>query len=555
MRALAAMAILAAVLTSGQAAPKDGSLDSSFSGDGFLSVDFGGLDDGALAVAVQPNGRILLAGTANVSGSHMALARLAPDGSLDSTFSGDGKVTIDIGSGASSANAIALTPDGRIVVGGSASNDVDDDFAVVRLESNGTLDGSFSGDGKQTVSYETGTEWVNAVAVQPDGRIVAAGLIPTNAFALVRLEAGGQPDTSFSGDGWAITPFDSNPTSEARAVALQPDGKIVTVGAINTGSVQSFAVTRHTGKGSLDNSFSGDGRATTTFASDVAAARAVAVQPDGKIVVAGQVYQDSTYVFGLVRYNANGTLDHSFSGNGKVTTAIGTFALPYAIAVQPDGRVVVAGYAAVGAGYDIAVARYDADGSLDTTFSFDGVVTIDVAGLQDLAYGVAIQPNGRIVVAGSSESSVSRDMAVARFIGQTSKCGGELVTVDLALGSKPTAKRDVIRGTSHDDTIAGKGGNDVICGRDGDDTIDGGSGHDVLYGGGGRDVLEGGKKGDVLDGGKGGDVLRGGSGDDTLRGRSGSDTLRGQKGDDTLNGGSGSDDCSGGPGHDTVRKC
>ncbi len=373
----------------------NGSLDTSFSGDGRQTTNLGG-NDGANAVALQSNGKIIAAGS---EGDDFALARYNPNGSLDTTFSGDGKQTTDFGAFFERANGVALQGDGKIVAVGGGGGD----FALARYNSNGSLDTSFSGDGKQTTDFG-GFDEAAGVAVQGDGKIVAVGSAGED-FTIARYNTNGSLDTSFSGDGKQTT----GDFFEATGVALQGDGKIVAVGS-GTGG---FALVRYNPNGSLDTSFSGDGKQTTDFGTDFDEATGVALQPDGKVVAVGF----SNGRFALARYNANGSLDVSFSGDGKQTTDFGTaFDEATGVALQPDGRIVVGGFTGF-AGGRFALARYNPDGSLDMSFSGDGKQTTSFPGFDEAA-GVALQPDGKVVAVGGTgadEGCGANDFALARY--------------------------------------------------------------------------------------------------------------------------------------------
>ncbi len=372
----------------------EGSLDPTFDNDGSLTTDFGTINDQAFAVAVQPDGKIIAAGS---GGDNFALARYNSNGSLDTSFDIDGKVTTNFGSIIARAQAIVLQPDGKIVVAGSTTSN-QSDFALARYNPDGSLDTSFDTDGKVTTDFLAKDDVAEAVALQSDGKIVVAGFatVPGNIrkFALARYNPNGSLDTSFETDGKVIPAFGSG-NETAHAVAVQTDGKIVAAGIAN----QDFALVRLNQDGTLDTSFDTDGKVTTDFDSGFDQAYAIALQPDGKIIATGRAIIGSTTDFALARYNSNGSLDTSFDTDGKVTTPFGSSnENAQAIALQADGKIVVAGYAALNS-FDIALARYNPNGSLDTSFDIDGKVTFDSG--SDFAFGVAVQPDGKIVVAGS----------------------------------------------------------------------------------------------------------------------------------------------------------
>jgi uncharacterized delta-60 repeat protein len=415
-----------------------GDLDPSFGTGGLVTTEFSSGDSYGFAVALQADGKIVVAGRAyNGSDFDFAVTRYNSDGSLDTSFSGDGKVTTDFGSGDDRGYAVAIQPaDGKIVVAGYVSySESNDDFALARYNGDGSLDVSFSDDGKVTTDFGGGYDWGYAVAIQPaDGKIVVVGGSYNGSnldIALARYNIDGRLDTSFSGDGKVTTDFGMGSDS-GLAVAIQPaDGKIVVAGYAYKFSGfygnNDFALARYNVDGSLDTSFSGDGILTTDFVNSVDEdAVAVVLQADGKIVAAGysQDFSEDPFDndFTLARYNSDGSLDTSFSGDGKVTTDFnGDTDIAHAVALQADGKIVVAGWANnvsnYAYNYDFALALYNSDGSLDTSFSGDGKVTTDF-GDWDYGHDVALQPDdGKIIVAGYSGSPYANngDFALARY--------------------------------------------------------------------------------------------------------------------------------------------
>ncbi len=334
----------------------DGSLDPSFSGDGRVQTSFTG-SDGAADVALQGNGKIVVVGFGadNIGAPHFALARYNTNGSLDTSFSGDGKQETDFGFGAGDqATGVVLQGDGKIVAAGYAGDGAaGTNFALARYNPNGTLDTSFSGDGKQRTSFGLFAE-AQAVALQEDGKIVAVGPnADSENFALARYNTNGSLDTSFSGDGKQETDFGG--TDVAWGMAIQSDGKIVAVG-YGGGAGLDFALARYNANGSLDTSFSGDGKQTTSwFFGEADGANDVTIQGDGKIVAVGSAQGGATgNDFALARYNTNGSLDTSFSGDGRRRTNFGGSDVANGVALQGDGRIV-----AVGTGNnEFALARY-----------------------------------------------------------------------------------------------------------------------------------------------------------------------------------------------------
>src|SRR3954451_2109691 len=363
---VAALMVGAYFSASVRAAPGD--LDPTFSGDGRQTTDFGG---GANGVALQADGKIVAVGLAGGGGDDFALARYNPNGSLDPSFSGNGRQRTDFGS-RDRANGVAIQADGKIVVVGASGAG---DFALARYNPDGTLDRSFSGNGRQRTGFGS-RDRANGVAIQADGKIVAVGVAGGGAtgdeFALARYNPNGSLDRSFSGDGKQTTNVGFG-NDEAEAVVLQADGKVVAVGGSTFDEFGDFALARYNPNGSLDPSFSGDGKQTTDRgAPDFA--NGAAIQADGKIVavgLAGGGPADND--FALVRYNPNGSLDPSFSADGSQRTDFGGFERANGVSIQADDKIVAVGLAGGGAtGVDFALARYSPKGSLDSSFSGNG---------------------------------------------------------------------------------------------------------------------------------------------------------------------------------------
>jgi uncharacterized delta-60 repeat protein len=408
---VAPVCLLLCLLALAPAAHGAGELDPSFSGDGKVVTGFAG-NDQAHDIAIQADGKIVAAGWRRVGDGFafdFALARYNPNGSLDPSFGGDGRVVTDFG-GDDRSFAVAIQANGKIVAAGQATAD----FALARYKSDGSLDPSFGGDGKVTTDFG-GFDRANAVAIQADGKIVAAGWCCAGQnFALARYNADGSLDRTFDGDGKVVTDFgrDDRPLD----IAIQADQKIVAAGTTGRNVPDTdFALARYNANGSLDSTFDGDGRVVTDFGLSTGdGAAGVAIQPDGKVVAAGATASGN---FALARYNPNGSLDPSFSGDGKLRTDFGNLDGAADVAIQPDGRIVAAGGSGTGSEFDFALARYRPRGGLDATFGGDGRVLTDF-GAEDYAIaGVAIQADGRIVAAGfTSIGSSPYNFALARYL-------------------------------------------------------------------------------------------------------------------------------------------
>ncbi len=393
-----------------------GALDTSFGGDGRVTTNLTSGRDYAVGLIIQADGKLVAAGRAGGRGGRFALVRYLADGTLDATFGGDGKVFTNFTARFDGAFDLEIQADGKLVAAGMAGGY--SRFALARYNSDGTLDTSFGGDGKVTTNFTAGADFAFGVAIQTDGKIVAVGRAGGSGgrVAVARYNVDGTLDTSFSGDGKATTNFTAGEDTVDH-VAIQSDGRIIVAGTAGYFSNNArFALVRYDTDGTRDATFSGDGKLTTNLTSGFDGAFAVAIQPlDQKIVATGQAGLN----LAVLRYDPDGTLDSTFSGDGKATTSF-TRGLDYAddVALAADGKIIVAGAANFfGANPKFAVARYNGDGTLDATFGGgDGKVTTDFTSVWDGAYDVEIQAtDGNIVAAGGASNG--RKFALARYLG------------------------------------------------------------------------------------------------------------------------------------------
>jgi uncharacterized delta-60 repeat protein len=429
------------LIPAAQAAP--GALDPSFGAGGKVTTAIGA-SSSASALLLQPDGKLVAAGASNDgSGPTFALARYKPNGSLDTGFGSGGKVTTAFGSNGDQAYGVIRQGDGKLVAAGFHNNGSSNDFALARYNADGSLDGSFGG-GKVTTSFGSGNDDVSAVAQQPDGKLVAAGSACGGGqclFAVARYNPNGSLDTGFNGTGMVTTAFGPS-DDEGDALVLQPDGKLVVAGLSQHGPSWVFALARYNPNGSLDTSFNATGKVTTAFGSIDDEAYALVLQPDGKLVAAGYSYTGAatTYDLALARYNSDGSLDTSFGGTGKVTTAIvpGSEEIDRLV-LQPDGKLVASGYADTGTDNDFALARYNPDGSLDKKFGGTGKVTTPISSGDDAARALVLQPDGKLVAAGFSKSGSQFVFALARYLGKP------LCVVPKLKGKRLTAAKKALK--------------------------------------------------------------------------------------------------------------
>jgi len=394
-------------------------LDPTFGGDGIVTTSFGTSTDDSYRMVIDANGRTILVGyTRDGANGDFALARYNSDGSLDTTFGGDGKVTTDFANTDDTGYGVAIDGAGRIIVVGTSGNLVSGDTydaAVARYNSDGSLDTSFGDDGKVTTHF-LGGDLFMGVAVDAFGRIVASGRThdSSDKINVARYNVDGSLDSTFGIDGKVITAIGSQ--AQSLDLKIDQDGKIVVVGGTGPDTTQDFAVVRYNIDGSLDTSFDDDGIVTIDFGRRDFAER-LAIDSNGRIVVAGFTEAiDPNRDFALARLLPNGDLDPTFDGDGRVITPFGSGRDDcQAVALETNGKIVIAGISFSGASLDFALARYNLDGSLDTTFDDDGKLTTTISSGDDYATGVAVDGGGRIVVGGISQFGPSSDFVVARY--------------------------------------------------------------------------------------------------------------------------------------------
>lgn len=353
------------------------------------------------------------------------LASFSQDGSLDNTFGNTGVVTTSIGNVGSenSLNGIAIQADGKIVAAGYSYNYFSTPqqvFALTRYNTNGSLDNTFHSDGIVTTSIGTSSSQANGIAIQTDGKIVAAGKgNGPYSFALTRYNTNGSLDLTFGTNGIVTTSIDGN---GALAIAIQADGKILAAGysqSIITLNVMLFTLMRYNTNGSLDPTFGTDGIVTTSIGEYGSRANGIAIQTDGKIVLAGESQTSGNFspsVFALTRYNTNGSIDNTFGAAGIVTTSIGINSAANDIVIQADGKILAAGSSDSLGSNTFSLSRYNTNGSLDTTFDTDGIVSTS-SGILGEQLAVTLQANGKIVAAGCSSLDLTNNcnIGVTRF--------------------------------------------------------------------------------------------------------------------------------------------
>ncbi len=389
-------------------APAPAGLDHAFGPDGRVSASVGDAD--GAAVTIEPDGDIVTAGSRGTpTGRDFALTRHDPSGNLDASFGPGGVVATDFGGDDDVANDVAALADGGAVAAGrtDVAGFTKLQFALARYRADGTLEPGFGTGGKvKTTVLDAGQ--ANAVLVQPDGKILAGGfaahgVVADGDFALVRYDADGTPDATFGGGDGIVTTDLGTRSDDIRALALQPDGKIVAAGSAG----EQVTLARYLPDGTLDPAFA-TGITAVNFGDG---AHGVALTPNGQIMISGWAFTAQTRVdFALARFTAAGALDGTFGDHGVVRTDLGGDDYGERVIVDGQGRNVVVGTA----GDDMGLVRSRPDGTLDPSFDGDGILTVDFHGKRDQGKDVALDTAGRIIAAGTTVAATDVEFALAR---------------------------------------------------------------------------------------------------------------------------------------------
>lgn len=396
-----------------------GSLDYTFGTGGKVITPVGNSIDYARSVVVQPDGKIVLAGYSCSDSNYYtaSLVRYNTNGSLDNSFGSGGKV---MESGYTAINSAVLQPDGKIVIAGYGYYSGESHFALARFSGNGILDSTFGTNGKVYTVIVSDNDFINSAALQSDGKIVVAGYCHSAVdadFVIARYNSNGNLDTTFGTDGKIITVV-GNSWDSPFSVLVQVDGKIVVSGYTVNGAEWRIAVLRYNSNGSLDNNFGNGGVKITSIEPSYHWGGSAVLQQDGKIVVVCGPYIDtlSHHPFiSLLRFNTNGSLDNSFGVGGRVKTIDINACNVQSIAIQPDGKIIIPGELYVSTETYFSVYRYLSNGSLDNSFGNGGKVITDISSGASSAFSVALQVDGKIVTAGVTYNNGTQDFAAARY--------------------------------------------------------------------------------------------------------------------------------------------
>jgi uncharacterized delta-60 repeat protein len=403
---------------------QSGSLDSTFSDDGIVITDIGGnAPDLLFDLTIQPDQKILAGGT---SSGDFAVVRYLSDGTPDPDFGNNGIMKVDFGQTSVFFHGIALQHDGRILLAGQGTFNNLSDFVLARLNTDGSLDTTFGVGGRVITDLGSGYEYANDVAIQADGKIIAAGKfasgdVTTADFAMVRYEPNGEIDTDFGINGIAITSVRDE--DEAQDIIIMPDGRIVLGGFAAVTAKGDYAMVRYLDDGTEDKSFGSGGKVVTdlkgTDNSDYGTC--MLLDKDGKILLGGTANYNSFSGDtgpGVVRYDSEGNLDPGFGTGGIDILYFGGVSQMETIAQQPDGKYLLAGKTdGVGFVNQWLLARIQNNGELDTIFGNHGIVVTNMVGnLNEEAFAMALQRDSRIVLGGVPGDFSQADFTLARYI-------------------------------------------------------------------------------------------------------------------------------------------
>ncbi|MBI2723023.1 MAG: T9SS type A sorting domain-containing protein [Bacteroidetes bacterium] len=400
-----------------------GDLDNTFGTGGIVKPVIGTGKNRANSVVVQNDGKLLVGGSNYIGpAADFLVSRYNTDGSLDNTFGTGGYSQIDINNSGDLAYSLVLQTDGKILVGGSTGTggSVDGNFALCRLNANGSLDNSFGVGGKVITSLGPNSDIILSLTIQPDNKIVAVGFTygaQNTDFAMARYNADGTLDAGFGMAGLVTTTV-SVADDIASSVILQPDGKLVVGGYYRNGTYDDCVLIRYNINGTIDNTYGVNGKTLISFSNFNDYLQDMVLQTDGKIVVAGSHTSSGSFSnFALARVNTNGTLDTSFGVNGKITYGITqTISGASSVLIQPDGKIIASGASSVNATFDFCIRRYNSDGSADNTFGVQGKVMTPVGNSTDEIMAAALQSDGKLVVAGyATDSLTGVNTALARY--------------------------------------------------------------------------------------------------------------------------------------------
>jgi len=410
-------------------------LDSTFGTNGKVVTSFGSDESNLASLALQSDGKIVACGSYyNGTINQIALSRYLANGNIDTSFGNNGTVLTPVGTYLENeSNEVKVLNNGKILVAASNGilfSELDFDFAIVRYNDNGTLDSGFGTNGVLLSDFNSVSNEARSLQIQSDNKFIVAGEINGDAasvnpnFAIARYNENGTKDTSFGVNGLASVNFGTVSNNLLlsedilESMIIQPDGKILAAGFTSNinENTSNFGIVRLNSDGSLDSSFGINGRIITSFGGD-AVAYSIQILSDGKFIVSGMYFfnADNNQKVAIAKYNANGILDTSYGIGGITTTDFNANQEGFAFAseLQNDGKLVVSGVA-LNTTADFVLFRFMANGSLDTSFGINGRQTID-SGVDEGAMTSITQADGRIILGGGTYNGISADFTLLRF--------------------------------------------------------------------------------------------------------------------------------------------
>lgn len=403
-------------------------LDSTFNNVGKVVLPLSNSYDVIREIQIQNDGKIIAAGYySNGNGDDdFAVARFNIDGSLDVNFGNLGISKTTIGNSNDNCLATKIQTDGKILLGGSSINGNIVQIALIRYNSNGNLDNSFGNNGIVLTQIDNTKSYCSSIDLQSDGKIVVGGYSSSGGgniadFVVIRYLINGIIDSSFGVNGVVIT--DIKNIDEGISLAIQFDGKILLSGfSSNDNSDYDCTLVRYNTNGTLDLSFGIGGKKISDINNNTDFANALAIQSDGKILIAGGTINNGVdYDFLILRHNVDGNLDSTFGNNGIVVLPIGNSdEMISSILIQSDGKIVAAGYTKTDSNtYHFALSRFTISGNLDSTFGNNGIIKTSFGSIYEAIYSIAFQNDGKIIAAGYSGSGADFDFAISRYINST----------------------------------------------------------------------------------------------------------------------------------------
>lgn len=419
---------------------QDGSLDLNFSSDGKVLTNVGSESDRPYCVKVQNDGKIVVVGSVAYNAfSDFLIMRYNSNGTLDLTFGLNGVIINSLSPSDDAANSLAIQSDGKLVVGGKALiNGSGQQIALVRYNSNGTIDNSFNSNG--IVLVPSGT-YLSKMKIQNDGKILITGENRVNAnlteLLVMRFNIDGSLDNSFDGDGIVKTIIIPNESNTGNDILVQNNGKIVVAG--RAGNIAKIVLVRYNIDGTLDTTFASNGIFLHSAITSANHSKSVSLQSNGKIVIGGN--ENNGPKFLLERYNMNGSIDTTFGANGvSITNFSPNAGLLQDMEILPDDKIVACG-TYISNNSSFLVARYYSDGSLDSTFGQNGWVETHFPNNNDQVSALTIQADSKIVVVGYCYENNKNNIGVARYNNSISTNLQTKINTEIIVSPNPTNKQ------------------------------------------------------------------------------------------------------------------